>query len=80
MSSSSPSHDVTRIWFERNRLERDEANTTSDDKEPKVSAELKSLKTQFGYLHAVSSLLNLGVLISLVFHGLWIATYGIQEY
>jgi len=72
---------TAKIWFERNRLERDEGkNTQSDSKEPQVSPELKSLNIQFGYLHAVSSLVNLGVFISLVFHGLWISTYGIQKY
>lgn len=39
---------------------------------------MKALNKKFGQLHGVSSLLNLGAVIGLLFHGLWIGSYGVQ--
>ena len=38
---------------------------------------MKALNGRFGMLHGISSLLNLFAVIALVFHGLWIGTFGI---
>lgn len=37
------------------------------------------MSKQFGALHGISSLLNLGVVFALGFHGLWIANNGVEE-
>lgn len=53
--------------FERHRLERSEGKSYSD---PEVSDKMKTLNKTFGKLHGVSSLLNLGAVLALGFHGL----------
>jgi hypothetical protein len=45
--------------------------------ETAASAEMKALNKKFGALHGVSSLANLGAVISLVLHGLWIGNSGL---
>jgi hypothetical protein len=42
-----------------------------------VSEAMKKLNRKFGALHGWSSLLNLGVVVALGFHGLWLGTYGL---
>lgn len=42
-----------------------------------VSEEMKALNKRFGALHGISSLLNLGAVLALGFHGLWIGNYGV---
>jgi len=69
---------TAKVWLERFRLQREEQS--DENKNTQVSPELKALNIRFGYLHAVSASVNLGVLISLIFHGLWIATYGVEKY
>ena len=43
----------------------------------KVSADMKKLNAKFARLHGYSSLANLVAFLALVFHGLWIGSYGI---
>jgi len=45
-----------------------------------VSSEMKALNRQFGMLHGISSLANLGAIIALGFHGLWIGNAGVKGY
>jgi hypothetical protein len=42
-----------------------------------VSAEMRALNAKFGSLHGISSLFNLGAVIALGFHGLWIGNVGL---
>jgi hypothetical protein len=42
-----------------------------------VSAKMRALNTKFGSLHGISSLVNLGAVIALGFHGLWIGNVGV---
>lgn len=43
-----------------------------------VSDQMKALNRRFGMLHGISSLANLGAVIALGFHGLWIGQYGVK--
>jgi hypothetical protein len=43
----------------------------------KASAGMKKLNAEFARLHGYSSLANLAAFLALVFHGLWIGSYGI---
>ena len=43
----------------------------------KVSTDMKKLNAKFARLHGYSSLANLIAFLGLVFHGLWIGSYGI---
>jgi len=61
--------------FERMRLEKDEGKTYN---ESGVSDQMKALNRRFGMLHGVSSLANLGAVIALGFHGLWIGNAGLK--
>jgi hypothetical protein len=45
-----------------------------------VSDEMKNLNRRFGWLHGISSLANLGAVIALGFHGLWIGKAGVKGY
>ncbi|KAI0029990.1 hypothetical protein K488DRAFT_55175 [Vararia minispora EC-137] len=65
---------TSKTMFKRHKLEKKEGKQYN---EPGVSDEMKALNRTFGQLHGWSSLLNLGVVIALGFHGLWIGTYGI---
>jgi hypothetical protein len=53
--------------FQRHKLEKEEGKTYN---EPGVSDKMKALNKTFGMLHGVSSLLNLGAVFALLFHGL----------
>ncbi|KAF9015027.1 hypothetical protein BDQ17DRAFT_1340359 [Cyathus striatus] len=68
---------TSRTMFERQRLEKEEGKAYT---EPEVSAEMKRLTRRFGILHGVSSLANLGAIIALAFHGLWIGNAGVKGY
>ncbi|KAG2146516.1 uncharacterized protein EDB93DRAFT_1240786 [Suillus bovinus] len=59
---------------QRHKLEKEEGKSYN---EPGVSAQMKALNTKFGMLHGISSLANLGAVIALTFHGLWIGSYGL---
>ncbi len=41
---------------------------------------MKALNSKFGMLHAISSLFNLGAVIALGFHGLFIGNDGVKGY
>ena len=41
---------------------------------------MKALNKTFGQLHGLSSLVNLGSVFALIFHGLWIGTFGLEKY
>lgn len=58
---------ANRIMFKRQKLEKDEGKKYTD---AGVSPEMQALTRQFGILHGVSSLANLGAVIALIFHGL----------
>ncbi|KAJ7693666.1 hypothetical protein B0H17DRAFT_1059434 [Mycena rosella] len=65
---------TSKTMFERMRMEKDEGKTYN---ESGVSDKMKALNRRFGMLHGVSSLANLGAVIALGFHGLWIGNAGI---
>lgn len=65
---------TSKVMFQRHKLEKDEGKTYSD---PGVSKKMKSLNRRFGMLHGISSLGNLGAVIALIFHGLWIGDAGL---
>ncbi|KAG1801371.1 uncharacterized protein HD556DRAFT_870962 [Suillus plorans] len=65
---------TSRTMFQRHKLEKEEGKNYN---EPGVSAQMKALNTKFGMLHGMSSLANLGAVIALTFHGLWIGSYGL---
>ncbi|KAJ7102291.1 hypothetical protein B0H15DRAFT_814008 [Mycena belliarum] len=66
---------TSKTMFERMKLEKDEGKTYS---ESGVSDKMKALNRRFGMLHGVSSLANLGAVIALGFHGLWIGNTGVR--
>ncbi|KAF8225829.1 hypothetical protein L208DRAFT_1304846 [Tricholoma matsutake] len=68
---------TSKTMFRRHRLEKEEGKTYN---EPGVSAEMQGLNRRFGMLHGVSSLANLGAVIALGFHGLWIGHAGVKGY
>ncbi|TFK41300.1 hypothetical protein BDQ12DRAFT_434016 [Crucibulum laeve] len=68
---------TSKTMFQRQKLEKEEGKVYSD---PGVSAEMKSLNRRFGMLHGISSLANLGAVIALGFHGLWIGNAGLRSY
>ncbi|KAG5728565.1 Transmembrane protein 205 [Termitomyces sp. T112] len=66
---------TSKTMFQRHKLEKDEGKAYN---EPGVSDEMKALNRRFGTLHGVSSLANLGSVIALGFHGLWIGSFGLK--
>ncbi|PVG02296.1 hypothetical protein CPB86DRAFT_780714 [Serendipita vermifera] len=66
---------TNRISHQRQRLERAEGKPYYDKG---VSNEMKKLNSQFGTMHGISSLANLIVILQLLWHGLWIANYGVH--
>ncbi|KAG1783708.1 hypothetical protein EV702DRAFT_957931 [Suillus placidus] len=67
-------HVPNSTMFQRHKLEKEEGKSYN---EPGVSAQMKALNAKFGMLHGISSLANLGAVIALTFHGLWIGSYGL---
>jgi len=65
---------TSRIMFQRQKLEKEEGKSYN---EPNVSAEMKALNAKFGSLHGISSLANMGAVLALGFHGLWIGNVGV---
>ncbi|KAJ7630574.1 hypothetical protein FB45DRAFT_747561 [Roridomyces roridus] len=57
---------TSKTMFKRMKLEKNEGKAYN---ESGVSDEMKALNKQFGALHGISSLANLGVIIALGFHG-----------
>jgi len=77
------SHTLNNVWFgpatsklltARFKLEKEEGKDAHD---PNVSTDMKKLNAKFARLHGYSSLANLIAFLALVFHGLWIGSYGI---
>ncbi|KAF8591964.1 hypothetical protein K439DRAFT_1650495 [Ramaria rubella] len=66
---------TSKTMFERHRLEKSEGKSYNEEG---VSAEMKALNKRFGALHGVSSLLNMGAVIALGFHGLWLGNVGLK--
>jgi len=66
---------TSKTMFERMRLEKDEGKSYN---EPGVSDKMKALNRRFGMLHGISSLANLGAVLALGFHGLWIGNFGLK--
>jgi len=66
---------TSKTMFERMKLEKDEGKTYN---ESGVSDKMKGLNRRFGMLHGISSLANLGAVLALGFHGLWIGTFGVK--
>ncbi|KAI0281597.1 hypothetical protein BGY98DRAFT_190655 [Russula aff. rugulosa BPL654] len=65
---------TSKLLTMRLKLEKEEGKDAHD---PNVSADMKKLNAKFARLHGYSSLANLIAFIALVFHGLWIGSYGI---
>ncbi|KDN43218.1 hypothetical protein K437DRAFT_225767, partial [Tilletiaria anomala UBC 951] len=67
---------TTDVMYRRHRLERTEGksydNVTASD-------EMKDLNKQFSILHGISNLLNFVAFGGVVFHGLWLAHYGLHS-
>jgi len=68
---------TSKTMFRRQSLEKEEGKAYN---EPGVSAEMKALTRKFGMLHGISSFANLGAVIALGFHGLWIGHAGVKGY
>ncbi|KAH9487073.1 Transmembrane protein 205 [Psilocybe cubensis] len=68
---------TSKTMFQRQRLEKEEGKVYND---PGVSDEMKALNRRFGSLHGISSLANLGAVLALGFHGLWIGNAGVKGY
>jgi hypothetical protein len=66
---------TSKTMFQRQKLEKKEGKVYSD---PGVSADIRALNRRFGLLHGISSLANLGAVIALGFHGLWIGNAGVK--
>ncbi|KAF8815271.1 hypothetical protein BYT27DRAFT_7304394 [Phlegmacium glaucopus] len=66
---------TSRTMFQRQYLEKKEGKMYSDSG---VSADMRSLNRHFGTLHGINSLANLGAVIALGFHGIWIGNIGVK--
>jgi len=68
---------TSKTMFARQKLEKEEGKLYN---EPGVSDQMKALNKRFGSLHGASALANLGAVIALGFHGLWIGSHGLEGY
>ncbi|KAF8905442.1 hypothetical protein CPB84DRAFT_1844853 [Gymnopilus junonius] len=68
---------TSKTMFQRQKLEKEEGKLYTDSG---ISPEMKALNHRFGALHGISSLANLGAIIALGFHGLWIGSAGVKGY
>jgi Domain of unknown function (DUF4149) len=89
--SFAPPHLFHRLLTVRLKLEKEEGKDAHDPNVSlscdrctcptnyclKASTDMKKLNAKFARLHGYSSLANLVAFLSLVFHGLWIGSYGI---
>ncbi|KZT61349.1 hypothetical protein CALCODRAFT_427921 [Calocera cornea HHB12733] len=66
-----------KVMFKRAAKERAEGKAFSD---PTASDELQALSEEFFKLHGYSVLMNTVSIIALLFHGLWIGTFGAAGY
>jgi len=67
---------TSKTMFQRYKLEKEEKDSGKTS-ESDVSPQMKALNARFGMLHGVSSLANLGAVIALAFHGLWVGSVGV---
>ena len=88
----APPHSLHRLLTARLKLEKEEGKDAHDPNVSlpfdcftcsanycsKLSTDMKKLNKKFAKLHGYSSLVNLVAFLALVFHGLWIGTYGIS--
>jgi hypothetical protein len=65
---------TSRLMFKRHKQEREEGKQYND---PGVSDQMKQMNKKFGMLHGISSLANLGAVVALTFHGLWLGNAGL---
>ncbi|KAH8835922.1 hypothetical protein DL96DRAFT_97655 [Flagelloscypha sp. PMI_526] len=65
---------TSHTMFQRHKLEKEEGKSYN---EPGVSDKMKALNKKFGMLHGISSLLNLGAVLGLLAHSLWVGSYGV---
>jgi len=65
---------TSKTMFQRQKLEKEEGKAYN---EQGVSEDMKALNKRFGMLHGLSSLANLGSVIALGFHGLWLGYAGL---
>ncbi|KAJ6519464.1 hypothetical protein C8R45DRAFT_951590 [Mycena sanguinolenta] len=65
---------TSKTMFQRMKLEKEEGKSYT---ETGVSDKMKELNRRFGMLHGISSLANLGAVLALGFHGLWIGNFGL---
>lgn len=87
----APPHLLHRLLTARLKLEKEEGKDAHDPNVglscdrctyttnycSKVSTDMKKLNAKFARLHGYSSLANLIAFLALVFHGLWVGSYGI---
>ncbi|KZP00824.1 hypothetical protein CALVIDRAFT_214278 [Calocera viscosa TUFC12733] len=66
-----------KVMFKRAAKERAEGKAFSD---PTASDELQALSEEFFRLHGYSMVLNTLSICALLFHGLWIGTFGAAGY
>ncbi|KAF8807272.1 hypothetical protein BYT27DRAFT_7241872 [Phlegmacium glaucopus] len=69
---------TSRTMFQRQKLEKEEGKMYNDSGKLQVSADMRALNRRFGTLHGISSLANLGAVIALGFHGIWIGNAGVK--
>ncbi|KAH9947718.1 hypothetical protein B0H21DRAFT_737751 [Amylocystis lapponica] len=65
---------VHKTVVQRYKLEKVEGKIYN---EPGISEEMKALNRRFDLYHAISVSINMASLVALVFHGLWIGSYGV---
>jgi hypothetical protein len=64
---------TTKLMFRRHRLTEELAKPGKNE-DAALKQQLKSAQGKFGALHGISSLYNLGILLVVVAHGLYLAT------
>jgi len=69
--------EAEKVMFKRAAKERAEGKAFND---PTASDELQTLSERFFKLHSWSMALNLVSSVALLFHGLWIGTFGAAGY
>ncbi|KDQ20660.1 hypothetical protein BOTBODRAFT_314692 [Botryobasidium botryosum FD-172 SS1] len=63
-----------RVMFARHKLEREERKSYTD---PGVSPRMKDLSKQFAMWHTINSLASIGLVVCILFHGLWLSNFGL---
>ncbi len=47
--------------------------------ESQVSSQMKKINSSFGKWHGISALANLVMILALLYHGMWIANFGLRN-